>query len=286
VALALLAPVSPLGHRMTTLLLVFGPLKTLVLAAAIFVPFERLAAARRDQAILRRGWAIDLLTGAVNGLLLSSITLVILAAIESASIGAMPALREWVASLSLWAQAIAAIVVGDFGTYLMHRLSHTVPWLWRMHAVHHSAEELDWLIGFRFHPADQFFMRVATLAPLVALNFSPAAVAFFVGAGVWQAWLVHANVRTSYGPLEWAFVSPRFHHWHHSAERESFNKNYAGMIAVWDVVCGTAYMPGSRTPQRYGIGEPMPAGYVERLFHPFRRIPKQEQALESCEGAL
>jgi len=268
-----------------TLLLVFGPLKTLVLAAAIFVPFERLAAARRDQAILRRGWAIDLLTGAVNGLLLSSIILVVLAAIDSASIGAIPGLREWVASESTWAQTIVAIVVGDFGAYVMHRLSHTVPWLWRMHAVHHSAEELDWLIGFRFHPADQFLMRVATLAPLVALNVSPAAVALFVGVGVWQAWLVHANVRMSYGPLEWVFVSPHFHHWHHSAERESFNKNYAGMIAAWDVICGTAHMPGLGNPQQYGISERMPSGYVERFFHPFRRITKEEQALEAVEAA-
>ena len=53
------------------LLQVFGPFKTLVLAAAIFIPFERLVAARRDQPILRRGWATDLLTGVLNGLVLS-----------------------------------------------------------------------------------------------------------------------------------------------------------------------------------------------------------------------
>src|SRR4051794_10236091 len=127
-----------------TLLTVFGPFKTLVLAAAVFIPFERLAAARRTQLILRRGWATDLLTGVINGLLLSMVTLAVLAIVESASSAAAPRVREWVMLRPLWVQAVLAVIIGDFATYVVHRLAHTVPWLWRIHAVHHSAEELDW----------------------------------------------------------------------------------------------------------------------------------------------
>src|SRR5204862_400786 len=143
------------------------------------------AAAHRDQPILRRGWATDLGTGVINGLLLSAVVLMVLALIDSVANAAVPTMRVWIGSTPLWAQAIVANVIGDFGIYLMHRLAHALPWLWRFHAVHHSAEELDWLIAFRFHPLDLFLMRIASLAPLVALNISPAAIAIFVAVFGW-----------------------------------------------------------------------------------------------------
>ena len=265
-------------------LLVFGPFKMLVFAAAIFIPFERLAAARRDQPILRRGWATDLGTGVINGLLLSALVLMVLAVVESAANAAVPNARVWVASAPLWTQAIVAVVIGDFGIYVMHRLAHTLPWLWRFHEVHHSAEEMDWLIAFRFHPLDLFLMRIGSLAPLVALNMSPAAIAIFVAVYGWQSWLVHANVRISYGPLRWAFVSPEFHHWHHSAEREAFDRNYASIFAAWDLVFGTVHLPRARQPLRYGIAERVPAGYLQRLYHPFRRTEAAERVLDVAKA--
>jgi len=92
----------------------------------------------------------------------------------------------------------------------------------------------------------------------------------FVALFGWQSWLVHANVRLSYGPLRWAVVSPEFHHWHHSAERDAHDRNYASIFAGWDVLFGTVHLPGDRQPLRYGVDEYIPAGYVERFCHPFR----------------
>ena len=248
-----------------------SPFKTFVLAAAIFIPFERLAAVRRDQKVLRRGWGTDVLTAIINGLLLSAVILMVLGGVESLAAAAMPGLRTWIASRPFWLQAMLAIVIGDLGIYLTHRLEHTVPWLWRFHAVHHSAEELDWLVAFRFHPLDLFLMRVGSLAPLVMLNVSPTAIAAFVAVFGWQSWLVHANVRLSYGPLRWAIASPAFHHWHHAAEQEAFNRNYSTIFAAWDVVFGTIHLPDGRYPLVYGTEERMPAGYVARFFQPARR---------------
>jgi sterol desaturase/sphingolipid hydroxylase (fatty acid hydroxylase superfamily) len=248
-----------------------SPFKTFVLAAAIFIPFERLAAARRDQPVLRRGWGTDVLTAIVNGLLLSAAVLMVLAGIESVAAGAMPGIRTWVASRPFWLQALLAVVLGDLGIYLTHRLEHTVPSLWRFHAVHHSAEELDWLVAFRFHPLDLFLMRVGSLAPLVMLNVSATAIAAFVAIYGWQSWLVHANVRLSYGPLRWAIASPAFHHWHHAADHEAFNRNYSTIFAAWDVVFGTIYLPHGRYPSGYGTEERMPAGYLARFVQPLRR---------------
>jgi sterol desaturase/sphingolipid hydroxylase (fatty acid hydroxylase superfamily) len=253
--------------------LLASPLKSFVIAAAVFIPFERLATRHAAQRVLRRGWAMDVLTGLSNGLLLYAALLIALGAIDAGARVSAPQLRGWIAVRPLWAQSLLALVLGDLGVYAIHRLQHTVPWLWRFHAVHHSAEEMDWLVGLRFHPFDLFLLRVASLGPLIALDLAPAAIALFVAVSGWQAWLVHANVRVPYGPLRWLLVSPEFHHWHHSAERDAYDRNYASLVASWDVLFGTVYLPSGREPLRYGIEERVPDGWIGRFFHPFRRRP-------------
>jgi len=262
--------------------LFLGPVKALLIAAAIFVPFERLAGLHRTQPAFRRGWAMDALTGLMNGALLYAVLLATLGGVDAAAASSMPQLRHWIAARPLIAQGALALVLGDLGVYAIHRLQHSVPWLWRFHAVHHSAEEMDWLVGFRFHPIDLFLLRVASLGPLVALNLSPAAIAIFVGVSGWQAWLVHANVRMPYGPLRWLLVSPEFHHWHHSAEREAYDRNYASLVACWDVVFGTVFLPKGRQPLHYGIEERVPAGWIGRFFHPFRS--RRDEARDDVAG--
>ncbi len=247
------------------------PAKALLIAAAVFIPFERFAGLHPAQPVFRAGWATDLLTGVINGLLIFSVLLLALGGIDAIAAASAPQLRHWIETLPLPAQCIVALVAGDLGIYGIHRLQHTVPWLWRFHAVHHAAEEMDWLVGFRFHPLDVFLVRIASLGALVALQVSAPAVGFFVAVSAWQGWLVHANIRIRYGPLRWLFVSPEFHHWHHSAEREAHDKNYASLIAGWDVLFGTVHLPAGRRPSRYGVEERVPAGWIARLFHPFRR---------------
>lgn len=258
--------------------LVIEPVKALVFAAMIFVPFERLAAANRTQRVFREGWATDAVTGFLNGLLLYVALLAALAGIDAAASAAVPHLRAWVASQPIAAQAVVAVAIGDLGIYAVHRLQHSVPWLWRFHAVHHSARELDWLIAFRFHAVDLLLSRIAALAPLVALNAAPAAIAVFAAVFAWQSWLAHANVRISYGPLRRFLVSPEFHHWHHSAERAAFNTNYANVLACWDVLFGTAYLPDGRRADRFGVDEEVPADFAGRFFFPFRRRADQASA--------
>ena len=215
---------------------------------------------------------MDALTGLLNGLLLYLALLFALGGVDWAASICAPSLRQWIGARSLALQITFALALGDLGVYLIHRLQHTVRWLWRFHAVHHSAEDMDWLIGLRFHPIDLFVLRLASLGPLVALNLRPSAIGVFVAASAWQAWLVHANIRVPYGPLRWLVVSPEFHHWHHSAEREAHDRNYASLVASWDVLFGTVFLPRGRRPLRYGIEERIPPGWIGRFLHPFRSV--------------
>jgi sterol desaturase/sphingolipid hydroxylase (fatty acid hydroxylase superfamily) len=250
--------------------LLVEPVRALIVAAAVFLPLEHFAGLRASQLRFREGWATDVLTGLLNGLLLYAALLVTLAAIDSAAAAGIPALRLWIETRPLLVQGALAVAIGDLGVYGIHRLQHIVPWLWRFHAVHHSAEEMDWLVAFRFHPIDLFLLRTASLGLLFALHLSSGAIAIFVAVSAWQGWLVHANVRLAYGPLRLLVVSPEFHHWHHSAEREAYDRNFASLVALWDVLFGTVFLPRGRRPERYGIEEPIPSGWIGRLIYPFR----------------
>lgn len=247
------------------------PIKATLLAAAVFIPFERLAADRPAQRVLRKGWLVDALTGVANTFMLFAVLLVALSTVDHAAESVAHSVRVWVAGRPFALQVIAAILIGDLGVYGGHRLMHAVPALWRCHAIHHSAEEMDWLVASRFHAVDLLVIRFATLAPLVALNVSATTIAVVLAVFGWQAYLVHANVRLSYGPLGWLVVSPQFHHWHHSAEREAFDRNFASVIAGWDVLFRTVHLPAGRAPRAYGIADNVPSGFLARLVYPFTR---------------
>jgi sterol desaturase/sphingolipid hydroxylase (fatty acid hydroxylase superfamily) len=65
--------------------------------------------------------------------------------------------------------------------------------------------------------------------------------------------------------------SPRFHRWHHTDETEARDKNFAGLLPLWDILFGTYYMPKGRRPFHFGTSTPVPAGLFGQLAFPFRR---------------
>jgi sterol desaturase/sphingolipid hydroxylase (fatty acid hydroxylase superfamily) len=114
----------------------------------------------------------------------------------------------------------------------VHRLFHSIPALWRIHQIHHSIEEMDWLAGARVHPIDQILTRGATLLPCFALGFSAWTIAVFAVAYHWHSMLLHSNLRLSFGPLNRLIASPDFHRWHHCRDREAWDRNFAGQLSL------------------------------------------------------
>ena len=241
-------------------------------AALIFIPLERLFAASKEQRVLRRLWSNDLVYVFVNGLIIR-LGLVLAMLIILAMAGRLvPAIvGEAVASQPLWLQFAEIVLLADLGFYAAHRLFHSVPALWRIHQVHHSIEEMDWLAAARVHPIDQIVTKSASLLPCFALGFSPWAIGAWAALYHWHSLLLHANVRIGFGPLNRLIASPAFHRWHHCRDREAWDRNFAGQLALWDHLFGTAYMPEGRRAERFGIGEKLPDGYPAQLLHPFRR---------------
>jgi sterol desaturase/sphingolipid hydroxylase (fatty acid hydroxylase superfamily) len=246
----------------------------LAVFAAVFVPFERIFALH-SQKILRNGIVVDLgyyfLNGLLPGLVLAPpISLAVLGIHHFIPGGVLGAIAAW----PIWLKACATMMVGETAYYWAHRLSHQIPLLWRFHAVHHSAEELDFLVNTRAHPVDLVWSRIVMLTPIFALGLANpfhfgdsllATTVLLIGS-MW-GYFIHSNLRWRFGPFEWLLTTPAFHHWHHTNDRQRRDCNYASMFPWLDRIFGTHHLPDA-WPERYGIGEPMPDSLAGQFIHP------------------
>lgn len=244
----------------------------LLLTGILFLPLERLFS-RRPQAVFRPEWREDLFYFLVSSVMVQSLTFLSLApAMTVLSHTDWSALRAAVAAQPLWLQFIEIMFLTDLVQYWVHRAFHRIPWLWRFHAVHHSARTLDWLAGARMHVLEIIVLRGVTVLPMYVLGFSAAALYAYLVVVYLYATYIHANVRFDIEWLKPIIVTPRFHHWHHGIEPEAVDVNFAIHFPWLDRLFGTYHMPKGRWPSGYGVaGHPVPSGYLRQMAYPFRR---------------
>jgi len=171
-----------------------------------------------------------------------------------------------VATLPLWLQALAYLVLGDFAQYWLHRLFHR-GFLWKYHAVHHAPTELDWTSAARFHPVNLMLGSAGLDIAFLLAGISPDIFLVIGPFNIVTSCLVHANLDWTFGPLRTVLASPVFHRWHHASDVH--DRNFASTFSAWDFLFGTAYMPKGVLPRAYGIDDPaMPKGLVPQLVYP------------------
>jgi sterol desaturase/sphingolipid hydroxylase (fatty acid hydroxylase superfamily) len=244
-----------------------GAVIGIALLFVVFSPLEKLFSLRR-QRVFRRGIVTDLTHLLVNN------AFVTIGAVALAIVGSLPLIwlrRFDVERLMPGTVALSlAVVLVLVGSYWGHRLTHTVPLLWRFHSVHHSIEEMDWVAAGRLHPLDSAFTQAFAIVPLFVLGYDAGV---FAGAAVFVALLAifqHANVRLRFPVVRWIVPTPEWHHWHHAIDDEARNKNFG--LPVLDKLFGTAHMPNGRRPVGFGTHDPVPQGsYLGHLAYPFTR---------------
>jgi len=164
---------------------------------------------------------------------------------------------------------VLVILAADAVEYISHRAYHEVPWLWRIHAVHHSPEHMDWLSGSRLHFLEPLATRALVLVPIVLLGFPQDTIfAYLIFISV-QSVLIHSNIKMDVGWLRYVIVTPQFHHWHHASDAEAIDKNYAAHTPLFDMLGGTWHLPKDRWPVKYGTVKPIPGGMLGQFVHPF-----------------
>ncbi|MBM4778663.1 MAG: sterol desaturase family protein [Archangiaceae bacterium] len=237
--------------------LIRNPVGLLVLAV-LFVPLERSWPLRRAP-VLRAGWKTDVAHFFVSHTLQQLALVLCIGLIVSV---VDPFAASVVQRQPAGLQVVEALLLVELVGYGMHRAFHTVPWLWRIHAVHHSSERLDWLASLRVHPLDQTLTRSVQFLVLTLLGF-PVTIfgAATVLLGLWAIFL-HANVRFRFGVLERFIATPAFHHWHHARGARG---NYAGLFPWVDTLFRTN-VTAAQWPEDAGTDDAPPERYWAHLL--------------------
>lgn len=160
----------------------------------------------------------------------------------------------------------AGLLVFELVGYAYHRAAHTVPWLWRLHAVHHSAEHMDWLASFRQHPLETLAVTLSQNAPLVLLGIPLGSHALVLLLVRLNTVFVHADLRIPRGWWSEVVATPRFHHRHHAREGEA--ANFASLFPWIDRLFGTH---DHHRADRFGLRAPTPRSFLGLLLLPLRR---------------
>lgn len=259
------APAQPLSKA------ILGILVGTALLGSLFFLLERLFPEQPEQPAIREGSRLDAIYllfdfFVARRLVAATSAIVLIAAVAFR----MPRLTL-LARQPLGVQAMEALLVADFCGYWSHRLMHQIPFLWRIHRLHHSSERLDWLAAARVHPFESVWNKLVSLLPLFLLGFSPGITMFFGPLIGLYPVFIHCNVRWGYGWIGYFIASPAFHRWHHSADEQALNKNFSGLLPLFDFLFRTAHFPRHGRPARYGLsGERTPVTFWKQLSWPFR----------------
>jgi sterol desaturase/sphingolipid hydroxylase (fatty acid hydroxylase superfamily) len=146
----------------------------------------------------------------------------------------------------LAAQFVLAFVGLDLVQWGIHNLLHRAPWLWQLHKVHHSIEELDWLGSMRFHWGEVVVYKTLQYLPLAFLGFDGRVLFAVAIVGTIIGHFNHSNLAIDLGPLKYVVNSPEMHQWHHvHPDAGPVNKNFGINLALWDWLFQTAYLPAN-----------------------------------------
>jgi lathosterol oxidase len=244
----------------------------ILMMTLIFSPIEVLWPAYREQSVFRSGWVTDIVYFLSTHLPIQITTfLILLPATQLSSLLNVPVLTAAVSRLPWLVQFFLAVLVADLAEYFIHRAFHKVPFMWRFHAIHHSSNSLDWIAGSRSHIVDDVAVRGFILVPMMCVFSHDMLVAYLFFVNIHATW-AHCNFGPTIKWLEPFLIQPRYHHWHHTSQKEAIDKNFAIHFPWIDKIFGTHYLPGDDWPENYGLhDEKIPAGFWGQTFYPLTR---------------
>lgn len=168
-----------------------------------------------------------------------------------------------------WLAFVALFLAQDLLYYIFHRMSHRVRWLWAAHVVHHSSQRLNLSTAFR----QSLMYPIAGMwlfwTPLALLGFAPQQIIAIVLINLAFQFFAHTQAIGRLGWLEYVFNTPSIHRCHHARNPRYMDRNYAGVLIIWDRLFGSYVEEDPREPPEYGIAEPHPPTFnpLKATFH-------------------
>ena len=183
---------------------------------------------------------------AVHGLIFS----VIAAGLYSVRLATIPV------SFGRWTELAVLFVLADLAFDVEHRCSHRVALLWASHSVHHSTERIVTSAAFRLSWTPILSGVFLFYLPIVWLGFDPVWVFGMASASLTYQFFVHTELVPRIGWLEWVVNTPSAHRVHHASKPEYIDKNFGGVLLVWDHLFGTYQAERRDVAIRYGLAHP------------------------------
>lgn len=182
-------------------------------------------------------------------------------------------------------EAVLLLILLDLAIYWQHRFFHMLPWLWRMHRVHHSDLAFDASLGVRFHPFEIVLSKVYKLGWIALLGPSVLVVIIYESLLLSFSLMTHSNIRL---PLKLDvilrrfIVTPDFHRVHHSIYRNETDSNYGNILTIWDHLFRSYHSQPQDGHANMQIGLPAFRNIAEQnlgalLIQPFRNIKRTSE---------
>lgn len=153
-----------------------------------------------------------------------------------------------------WYWFVIAFVVDDFRYYLFHRAAHRIRWFWASHVIHHSSQHYNLSTALRQTWTGFLGLSFVFALPLFVIGFHPAMIAFVSGINlIYQFWIHTEVIRRMPRWFEAVMNTPSHHRVHHATNPRYLDKNYAGVLIVWDRLLGTFEPEREDDRPRYGI---------------------------------
>ena len=145
---------------------------------------------------------------------------------------------------------LCLFLLEDLTFYTFHRCSHKVRLLWASHVVHHSSQQFNFSVAWResWLPFFVFWFWM----PLPLLGFHPLSVLLMQAISLYFQVFIHTKAIKKLGPLEWIFNTPNHHRVHHACNNTYIDKNFGGVLIIWDRIFKT-YQKAGNEPIRFGI---------------------------------
>jgi len=172
------------------------------------------------------------------------------------------------AELPVWIQLVILFVFTDFFVYWWHRLQHESRIVWQFHKTHHSQVHLNVLTTYRATVIDRIVALAILAVPSAVMNIDAAYPVAIAAVLQFHQLIIHSDSGWSFGPLGRVFVSPSFHEVHHSSLEPHLDRNYGGVLSIWDHLFGTFAARGDQELVYGLVGERLPEAWGKQQLVP------------------